>query len=226
MNPSTPNRRRILGAAAAFAVPLLSAFGTEPQAGNEAQVHEVEEHPAPDWKLLDFLGDRKLREIRVKLAGRKSEQQIFDRVQKGGGYGYNPSDEAVEGVVVDGKLLRFASSCLYTVLVQPKRFSGWGGTGKEIAVGEVVLVCDKEGGRNVEREEVKVLLTTVGAMLDCKPPAVTHVFYSWGFAKLLDDFIFERTKGRMSADSFQILSGESMIASHKRRYEELANEKP
>lgn len=234
-NPRPLDRRGLFGAAAAAAATLWTVSAAEPKEEPKADSKEEKADddflnkpvPTPDWDLLRFFAGRTLREVRVELIGRKTEDATINFVGKDSYDGYNPSPDDLKGVVDDPKRLELLSSCLSVPIVRASRpGQRWGGTGKELRVGSAVFICDKKGGRPGERDEVKVLLTTIGAMLDVEPLSVTHVFYSWAFAKVLDDLVFEKTNARLPKRTFRTLSGEGWIDSHKELFEHFVNGKP
>lgn len=118
MNPPDLDRRRLLVAAAACAVPLLSAGAEEPKEGEDGRSADRKKFSPPDWTLLRFFGERELREVRVALASRKSEKKALEWARGGAYQGYNPGEEPLNGVVVDEKRRSFLSSCLHTLIVQ------------------------------------------------------------------------------------------------------------
>lgn len=229
MNAPILDRRRFLVGATALGIPLLSVGAAEPNGGKDDQgADEEPKFIPPDWNLLYFFGGRELREIRVDIPSRKDEKNALEWAGGEAYQGYNPGEAALKGVVSDEKRLTFLSSCLSRPIVRAHTSGARhpGATGKEIAVGSVVFVCDKRKGRPGEREEVQVWLSSVGAMLYCKPLSTSHVFYSWGFAKVLDDFVFEQTKAHLAKGTFRLLSGEARIESEGELFEHFVNGKP
>lgn len=67
-------------------------------------------------------------------------------------------------------------------------------------------------------DQFVVVITSKGFTLGRSSDLLRHRFHSWGLAKLIDDILFEQNQVRLPAEVFSILSGESHIAYHKRRY--------
>lgn len=204
--------RRLGGLAVVLAMLCLfprPASAQEPRPEvDETQADDSDEFQVayPDWDLLDFVGDRKLKSVAVRTTDAVEFHRHVRPIEKPRTY-------------QDARRLEVFQSCLDPRFVlrlgYPDDLVGGGGVGG--TGGPAYALFEVE----TTQDNFTIGVTPLGFVLDGTHFSTKRVFYSYALAEFVEDVFLESDGPGLPSELFRGLSGEAHIDQSRRLYRAL-----